>query len=120
MDIQIYVDGSSYSDIDLAEISGQLVSELNAWLENKSAVKLLDDRASDDPEDWKIGLGLKLKSKFKLKDPLNFLYDLAKKHQCEFVVAQYDAGADVSEEVCYFGTEEGKPDLFEIANYLGL
>lgn len=120
MDIHIYIDSSSYSDIDIEEISQDLLAELSAWLNNKSSVSLLDFRPEECLEDWKLGFALRVKSKFKLKEPLNFLYDLAKKYQCEFVVSEYDAKSESSEAVCYFGFEEGRPDLYEIANYLGL
>lgn len=61
-----------------------------------------------------------MKSKFKLKEPLNFLYKIAKTHKCEFIIAMLDSESGDLEEVCYFGFEEGRPDLFEIANYLSL
>ncbi len=120
MDVQIYIDSSIYSEIDLDEQGDALLADLSAWTKNKSAIKLLAFRPEEVAETWKLGLALQLRSKFKLKDPLNFLYELAKKYQCEFVVAEYDDDSDVAQEVCYFGFEEGRPDLHEIANYLGL
>ena len=65
-------------------------------------------------------MNLKVKNKFKLKDPLNFLYTLAKTHKCEFVIAMACQETGEIQDVCYFGYEEGRPDLFEIANYLSL
>ena len=54
-----------------------------------------------------------------LKDPLSFLHGVAKDHKVDFVVGFFEENGD-SEDVCYFGHEEGKPDIVEIANYLGL
>jgi hypothetical protein len=120
MEIQIYIDSSPCSEIDLEDIVEPALSDIRAWVEKKSVIKLLDSRIEGSVEDWRVGICMKLKSKFKLKDPLSFLYELSKKYKCEFVVAEYDSQADLAEAVCYFGFEEGEPDMFEIANYLGL
>lgn len=120
MNLQIYIDASSYSEIDLEGIVEPVLSDLEAWTENKSVYMVLNLREGETIEDWKLGLSLKLKSKFKLKEPLNFLYEIAARYKCEFVVAELDDKTGEAEPVCYFGYEEGRPDLFEMANYLGL
>ena len=53
-------------------------------------------------------------------NPLKKLYAIATKQKIEFVVGIVDDKTGESEEVCYFGKQEGMPDVFEIANYLGL
>ena len=120
MDVQIYIDCSLDSELDFAAIVEPITSDLREWLGDKSALSILAYCPEDEVEDWILGLSMKLKNKFKLKDPLNFLYEIAKKYKCEFVVAEYNAENDIREAVCYFGFEEGRPDMYEIANYLGL
>ena len=121
MDLQIYIDNSSHSDIVLEDISDSVFSALSEWIGAKERhAQLLDKKQENEPASWKLGMSLKVKSKYKLKDPLTFLYSLAQEHKCEFVIAEYDANSDSAEDVCFFGFEEGRPDLHEIANYLGL
>jgi len=118
MDLHIYIDESAFDDTELNDIAEPVIDSISNWLgEEKKNIQLLNDKGDDD---WKIGMGLKIKSKYKLKDPLNFLYGLAKTHKCEFVIAIVNTETNTSEDVCYFGYEEGQPDLFEIANYLEL
>jgi len=121
MDLNIYIDNSDVSEIDLNDIAEAVIGSLSAWVgEGKKNIQVLNQQGEDDPENWKLGISLQVKSKYKLKDPLNFLYSIAKTHKCEFVVAIMNSDSGLSEEVCYFGFEEGRPDLFEIANYLDL
>lgn len=65
-----------------------------------------------------VGLDLKVKYRKHLTSPLTFLYELAKEHKVEFEVAMLEDAEP--EPVCYFGYEEGSPDAFEVASYLGL
>lgn len=120
MDVHIFIDSESYLECSIEDMVEPVRADLRLWVDNKSSVSLLDQCSSDSAEEWKLGIGMKVKSKFKLKGPLNFLYELSQKYQCEFVVAEYDEESGTVEAVCYFGYEEGRPDLFEIANYLGL
>lgn len=103
---------SALSD-DLIEIQEKLTSDIEAWLdENKLEYRLVTR------EDY-LAVHLLAKQAYELKTPLNFLNRLAKEQKCDFVVGLI--GEDDSKtDVCYFGHEEGRPDMFEIANYLGL
>lgn len=65
------------------------------------------------------GLLVWVKKAEQLKMPLNFLYGLAKTFKLEFAVSLEEENGGW-EEVCYFGHEEGKPDVFEISCYTGL
>jgi hypothetical protein len=53
-----------------------------------------------------------------LKIPINFLYQLARQQKIDFELGI--AESDQFEAICYFGHEEGRPDIFEMALYLGL
>ncbi len=80
--------------------------------------ELIDDRQDDDAQQWRVGLQLNVSKKKWLQQPLNFLFGLCKADKIDFVVGFYEDGNP--EDVCYFGHNEGKPDLFEIGTYLGL
>ena len=96
------------------DISATVLSAINAWLGGgRDGIELL-------PADQDPGLLLIIKNKFDLKDPLNALYAVAKQEKCDFVVGYIEEQTNSKEDVCYFGHEEGRPDLHEIACYLGL
>lgn len=126
MDLQIYIDTSDIELDRLQEIQPLVTKTISDWIsEQKLNIKLLpalmvDTDKEQDLADEKLGIHVSVKSKFKLKEPLNFLYSLAKTYKCEFIIAMVDSESGDLEEVCYFGFEEGRPDLFEIANYLSL
>ena len=125
MELRIYIDTADLEDSEIVGISGTISTLISDWVNtHKGAWLLSNDRVHEgslkDLEISPVGLGLKLKSKFKLKDPLNFLYTIAKEHKCEFVIAMLEDETGVAEDICYFGYEEGRPDLHEVANYLGL
>lgn len=96
---------------DFVEAAAEAIGE---WL--KTAAETTELLRTEQ----RLGLTLDVKKSNHLKSPLKFLYDLAKKHKQEFVVAMQDEGSDEWEEVCFFGNEEGRPDAFEISCYLGL
>lgn len=126
MELQIYIDTSDIELDRLQEIQPLVTKTISDWIsEQKLNIKLLpalmvDTDKEQDLADEKLGIHVSVKSKFKLKEPLNFLYSLAKTYKCEFIIAMVDSDSGDLEEVCYFGFEEGRPDLFEIANYLSL
>ncbi len=102
-----------------------LIAAISEWLkEGKSSAQLVNANAEEGAEggrtDWDIGLAIETNKKMILAKPLNFLYEWAKKEQQEFVVGIYDEAGSSYENVCYFGYEEGKPDLHEVASYLGI
>ena len=127
MKLHIYIDSSDIEPSRLDEIHAPISEEIATWVSDKKTIRSLtlidpaDSESSDKQEnDSKLGICIELKSKHKLKDPLNFLYTLAKTYQCEFAIAIVDPDSNELEDVCYFGFEEGRPDLFEVANYLAL
>ena len=128
MELQIYIDTSDLEPDRLKEISPLILKSISDWIsEQKLSITLISNPTAymnkeqeDNLADEKLGVHIQVKSKFKLKEPLNFLYTLAKTYKCEFIIAMVDSDSGELEEVCYFGHEEGRPDLFEIANYLSL
>ena len=120
MHLHIYIDDAELEQDDLDKMLNPVSESVSNWIgDNKKNVQLLAQRTELD-DSLKLGMSLQVKSKFKLKDPLNFLYTLAKDLKCEFAIAIVNPDTGDSEDVCYFGFEEGRPDLFEIANYLDL
>lgn len=121
MKIYLYIDADDLDDI--AEPMGRAISD---WLtENEGKSRFINRRRGEAPEqenvtDWDLGLLIETGRRADLKAPLAFLYDLAKQYECDFVVGFFDATTGRAEKVCYFGNEEGRPDHFEIASYLGL
>lgn len=121
MKIYLYIDGA-----DLNEIGAPVAEAISDWLANTGSKAQLVNRGPEDGAnqtrvgDWDLGLTIETGKKADLKAPLAFLYELARQQECDFVVGIYDAQTGQPENVCYFGHEEGRPDLFEIASYLGL
>jgi hypothetical protein len=124
MELKIYIDNSDLDTSRLKEIFFPVQSLISDWIsEQKLAITSLSNQipsAEIDLANEQLGMHIQVKSQFKLKEPLNFLYKIAKTYKCEFVIAMVDSDSGELEEVCYFGHEEGRPDLFEIANYLSL
>ncbi|MFT7371458.1 MAG: hypothetical protein ACI9T9_000134 [Oleiphilaceae bacterium] len=120
MHLNIYIDDTHLEEGDLNKMLKPVSESISGWIgEKKKNVQLLSQQSEVD-DISRLGMSLQIKSKFKLKDPLNFLYTLAKEYKCEFAIAIVNPDTADSEDVCYFGFEEGRPDLFEIANYLDL
>lgn len=102
---------------ELASIAEPISVAIATWLEENPNNNLSLVAPSDD--DQQVGLNLETNKKMALKEPVNFLYFLAKQHKAEFVVGMVTEGGE-RENVCFFGFEEGRPDVNEIAQYLGL
>jgi len=117
MKIYLYLDNDDAGAVrDLAE---SMVAAMATWLiASRSSAALVDchegGRSGRD-----IGLTIDTNRRSTLAKPLDFLYELATAHQQEFVIGIVDEQA-VYEDICYFGFEEGKPDIHEVASYLGL
>lgn len=125
MELHIYIDDSDMEPSRLEEIYEPISNEIAKWIgEKKNIVSLSatadSENLGDNKREQKLGLHIQIKSKHKLKDPLNFLYSIAKTYKCEFVIARVCPDSSDIEDICYFGYEEGRPDLFEIDNYLSL
>lgn len=72
-----------------------------------------EDAALEAEQNWLLGVEYSAKRAQQLKTSLNFF-----NKQCQ----TFELNCSVSNDapVSYFGFEEGKPDMFEVANYLGL
>lgn len=123
MKIYLYIDNN-----ELEEQAESIEQKVTEWLEanpgksrwiNRPA-EVVDKVKLQRVGDWDMGLVIETGKKADLKEPLSFLYAIAKDHELDFVVGTYHEETGDSENICYFGFEEGKPDLFEIANYLGM
>jgi len=111
MHIYFYLAGD-----DLEQSAEPIAEAIAQWLEGNETTAQLVNQQDDQ---MLVGLTLETGKKAILKEPLNFLYDLAKVHKQEFVVGMLDEQGN-REDVCYFGFEEGRPDINEIGEYLGL
>lgn len=111
---------------ELDEIMVPVAGSIGQWLaqdDNKVEATLVNK-----PEAEVVGIHLQLKKTLHLKEPLNTLNRIAKQHKCDFVLGLLpevsEAGTPEAEEdredICFFGYEEGKPDMFEVACYIGL
>ncbi len=101
---------------ELDEIAAALVEQIESWLQaNPGPCQLV----SPGDEAFEVGLILETSKKIALKEPVNFLYTLAKEYKAEFVVGMINEDGS-REDVCFFGFEEGRPDINEIGQYLGL
>jgi hypothetical protein len=114
MDIYTYV----VADSDIDDIAEELVRDIASWIEeSESKAGLVNTR---DVSDGGLGLHLSIRKGRELKEPLNFLYSITKKHKLDFVFGIIEGESGDREDICYFGNEEGKPDIYEISSYIGL
>lgn len=103
---------------ELASIAEPISIAIASWLE-ENPNNNLSLVAPPGDDDHQVGLNLEISKKMTLKEPVNLLYSLAKQYKAEFVVGMESEGGE-RENVCFFGFEEGRPDINEIAQYLGL
>jgi hypothetical protein len=123
MKLCIYIDGD-----DLTDVAQAISASLLEWIEESGSdaqfvdrkKALLDDASQHCRADWDLGVDINIDKKSQLKEPLNKLYAIAKKNKSEFVIGVLDESSGECEDVCFFGHEEGRPDVYEVANYLGL
>lgn len=112
--IYIYLDEPEEVD----ELPG-LIEAMREWSHNRENIVWVD--RSDDAsqrDDRDVGIELNPRRASHLKEPLNGLYAMARGFHCDFVVGKRTE--DTFEDVCFFGEEEGRPDMFEVATYLGI
>ncbi|MGK0442731.1 MAG: hypothetical protein ACJA0N_002550 [Pseudohongiellaceae bacterium] len=115
MDIYCLIDSHDFEE-DVRPHSQEIITAIQQWLtESRSSATLLDQLDNVEPQ---LGFSISTNRKLTLKKPVEFMYSLTKQWPLEFVIGYYDK--QQKEDVCYFGKEEGKPDIAEIANYLGL
>ncbi|MEZ5524801.1 MAG: hypothetical protein R3E62_07550 [Pseudomonadales bacterium] len=101
------------------EVADKLVQAMTKWFVDAELAGEIVDVREGDVEDWTVGLNLEIGRKAGLRKPLEFLYKQAKKMEREFVIGLYGKTGN-REDICYFGFEEGRPDVDEVALYLGL
>lgn len=104
--------GDDEADQSIVHDLTQLCADRSDWV----LVDARGDAASRASRD--LGLQFNARAVKHLKQPLNQLYALARRHHCDFAVGELVNGRP--EDVCYFGAEEGRPDMFEVGMYLGL
>jgi len=116
MKLSIYC---QFDDLDLdldfeqeVQLYEDVQAELEKWLETADQKHQLLNESS------RIGLFTSATKPNQLKTPLNFLYSLAKEFKLEFAIAMQEDNE--WHEVCFFGYQEGRPDIFEVGCYLGL
>lgn len=106
---------------DLQDIATELEEAISAWVSTHSAHCELISIHTEDCRWQRVGMHLQVKKAAQLKDHLNNLHSLARTHKCDFVIGILpEDETDEGEEVCFFGYNEGRPDMFEVGCYLGL
>ena len=115
MKIFIHIDGN-----DLADIADPVSAAITAWIKGCNCTAAPVNARDEQAGSWTLGLTIDTGKKAVLKQALEFLYGLAREYQQDFVVGFIDADTGTAHKVCYFGHEEGRPDITEIGNYLGL
>lgn len=91
-----------------------IIKAFEAWqLESRSIARLIDQI-----DQQLLGFDIDTVKKKTLIKPLEFFYLQAKEYQLDCVIGLEEQGQ--REDICYFGFHEGKPDIHEIGQYLGL
>jgi len=103
---------------DLDEVAEPFETAISSWLNDCNCTAELV--SADATAGQTVGLIINTSKKAVLKKALDFLYELAQTHKQEFVVGYIEAETEETQKVCYFGHEEGRPDVSEIGSYLGL
>ncbi len=114
MQVSIYAEHK-----DLEAIAEPVSRAIKVCIKATGSVMTFEDNR-DEEGNGNFGIKINIRKKGELRDPLKKLYGIANTHKLEFAVGIVDEKTGKSEAICYFGKEEGMPDLFEIANYLGL
>jgi hypothetical protein len=107
---------------ELLDIAKPLFDDIAKWAEPKTTITAIyrTDETEEAPvadREADVGIEFSITKPEKLKGTLNALYQMAKTHKCDFVVGVKEEGE--YQNVCYFGNEEGRPDMYEISAYLG-
>ena len=115
MKIFIYIDNA-----DLEDIAPKVESAITTWVKDCDCTAEAVNTCDEETGDWALGMRIDTGKKAVLKKALDFLYGLAKEFEQDFAVGFIDADSGAAHKVCYFGHEEGRPDINEIGSYLGL
>jgi hypothetical protein len=106
-------------DGEPSSVADQLMEAITVWVKSEETHVEIIDKRPEDMAAWELGIQLECKRRIHMKPSLDFLFKLAKKIEREFVIGLYDKRG-ARENICYFGYEEGCPDIDEVAMYLGL
>jgi len=104
--------------MDWDDVDASLSESIMAWAADQGDAIELVNQTDIATGERHLGINLQASKAAQLRAPLQFLYGLSKAHKLEFVVGVYDPDSRAMEDICYFGHNEGKPDPFEVANYL--
>jgi intein-encoded DNA endonuclease-like protein len=107
-------------DHDLDDIAAAATAAIGAWVAGCDCVAQAVSEQDPQSGAWTLGLTIDTSRKAMLKKALDVLYGIAREYQRECVVGFIDAETGAAQKVCYFGHEEGRPDIDEIGSYLGL
>ena len=116
MKIYLLVDG-----VDHALYADAFCQEIAQWIKaGQGNVTLVNSAETGERchSEWDLGITFSTSKRAKLKGPFDFVYQIGSDLELDFLVAKEEDGE--LEEICYFGYEEGAPQLDEIAVYLGL
>lgn len=119
MKVYIYAESD-----DLEAIAEPMSEAIAGWVKKSDgSATLVNDRHQPGEDEagesfWNLGINLEAKRRSDLKKALQFLYSQATEHKCEFVVGIAASSKGSAQDICFFGYEEGKPDAYEIANYM--
>jgi len=123
MNVYMYVEAIEIEEVDTTAIAESIAK----WIADTESKAVLVQPNEDSEEELEesdreltLGMTISITKGRQLKEPLNFLNKLAKDHKVDFVVGMVDDESGEEEDVCYFGHEEGRPDMFEISTYLGI
>ena len=105
---------------DLDDIAAEVEAAISAWVADCGCTAEAVNQLDEDTGEWLLGMRIDTGKKAVLKKALDFLHGLAKQYEQDFAVGFIDADSGAAHKVCYFGNEEGRPDISEIGSYLGL
>lgn len=116
--MQIFIHIEDNPELD--DIAGELVAAIATWVAGCNCTARVVDEGLSDSGARTVGLVIDTGKRAMLKPAVDFMYRLASSHEQECVVGYVDADSGAAHKVCYFGHEEGRPDIGEIGSYLGL
>jgi hypothetical protein len=105
---------------DPEDIAEPVATAIAAWVKDCGCTAQPVNEQDEESGGRTLGLTIDTGKKAVLKKALDFLYGIARQYQLDFVVGFIDADTGTAHKVCYFGHEEGRPDVSEIGSYLGL
>ena len=105
---------------DLDDIATEVEAAISAWVADCGCTAAAVNQLDEDTGERVLGMRIDTSKKAMLKKALDYLYGLAKEFEQDFAVGFIDADSGAAHKVCYFGNEEGRPDISEIGSYLGM